>query len=70
MFTDRNRRHRGRCTHPERIRTTNFGLERSVCADCGDMEMRNLPGEPGIRGRPADEPRIGSGRLVDTPRLR
>lgn len=45
MFTDRKNRQKSRCSHPERLRTENFGLERLVCVECGDVEMRNQPGE-------------------------
>lgn len=45
MFTDKKNRQRERCSHPERISIQNFGLERRVCVECGDLVMRNLPQE-------------------------
>lgn len=45
MFTDRKSRHQQRCSHSERIGTQNFGLERCVCVECGDFQIRNLPQE-------------------------
>lgn len=49
MLSDRKSRQQERCSHPERIVTTNFGLERMVCMSCGEMEMRNLPSEIVVR---------------------
>lgn len=49
MFTDRKNRQQERCSHPERISTQNFGLQRAVCVECGDLEMRNLPQEVVVR---------------------
>lgn len=31
-----------RCDHPEHMTTVNYGLERSVCVRCGDVNVRDL----------------------------
>lgn len=33
--------HPSRCPHNERLTTINFGLERSVCVECGDVTVRD-----------------------------
>ena len=43
MFKRRAERRQQHCEHPNANRTTNFGLERVTCPDCGWIEVRNLP---------------------------
>lgn len=39
------------CSHPQKARTTNFGLERVVCVTCGHVEMRNLSDVTVVRAK-------------------
>ncbi len=41
-FTKTGKPDRRHCDHPERLRTVNYGLERSVCAVCREVTVRDL----------------------------
>lgn len=38
----RARKERRKCEHVERHNTVNYGLERSVCVNCGDVTVRDV----------------------------